>query len=156
VTKLIWLLDWMLSDGKSTPGADELAWRAACLRVVKLSAFAMIAAWAILELGRYGARRAAQRYESLATVLWLGDASYDHGAPAYNGHASATHHVWQDGVHLQIDGLAEPATYEAGATGGLRNLSVGERVRVRYRRGAFLFWQEMRVLGVSKLDDAAR
>ena len=156
MTQLIWLLNWMLEDGKSTPSTEELAWRAACARFAKRAAFAVCALYVVWELGRFAARHTAQRFEALASVVWLGDASYEQGAPGYNGHASASHRVWQDGVHLLLDGIPEPGVSTTGPNGGLRDLSVGDRVRVRYRRGTWLFWEELSVMQVSKLDGGSK
>ena len=154
MTKLKWFLWWMLEDETSSaPAPEELAWRAACVRFAKWSAAAVVGAWAVYTYGFFAAQDAAQPFETLGTVTWVGDASSDRGASSYNGHASASHHVWEDGVHLQLDGITEPVVYTAGPTRGLRRLMVGERVRVKYRHGTWLFWEEMSVSDVAKLAE---
>lgn len=151
MSKLVWLVDWMLEDDKSRPSAEARAWRAACVRNAKWFAFAVCAAFALWLFGQEAASQKAKWFEGSATVLWIGDASTDQGAPAYNGHASASHHIWQDGARLQLDGFSEPVLYTTGPNRGLRELMVGDKVHVRYKRGTWLFWEEMVVADV-KLD----
>jgi hypothetical protein len=152
-TKLIWLLDWMFEDEASRPSAEEIAWRAACVRTAKAIGYALCAAWAIYESGRYAARHSTHMFETTGTVLWMGDASFDNSVPGTNGHATLVRRVWQDGVRLQLDGLPEPVLYtDSPTTGDLRSLMVGDRVHVQYRRGSWLFWEEMSVTRVSKMD----
>jgi hypothetical protein len=152
ITKLIWLLDWMLANEKSRPSEAELGWRAACARWAKRIGFTLCAGYAIWLLGAYAASSAARPAETQGTVVWMGDASYEQGTPAYNGHASATRRIWLDGVRLQLEGFAEPILYTGAPGGGLRSLSVGDRVQAQYVRGRWLFWEEMRVVGVTKIE----
>ena len=153
MTKLIWLLDWMLEDEKSRPSEQELAWRASCVRRAKKVALIVCAPFAVWGLGEFVAKQTARHEEASASVLWAGDDSYDSGSPGVGMHASSSHRVERDGVRLLIDGVPEPVQYSTGPGSGLRKLSAGERVRVQYRRGTFLFWDSVAVTKVSELAE---
>ena len=154
MTKLLWLLSWILeSDKDPVPEQDELAWRAACVRNMKLSVFMLCAAYAVWAFGGFLAKRAAQPREGLGQVVWVGDDSYSSGSPGSGMHASASHRVERDGARVLLDGSSEPVEYTTGPNSALRRLAVGERVRVNYRQGTWLFWEALSVTAISKLTD---
>ena len=114
----------------------------------------MCGAWALYALGDYAAARAAQPFEGSATIVWVGDGSTARNVGARRiGGATARVNVLQDGALVLIDGVSEPLMYRANL-GTLRSwLHAGDRVRVKYTHGTFLFWQSIDVRNVMMQND---
>lgn len=149
--KLIWLLDWLAGEDTSRLPADERAWQRACARGVKLIACGLASAYVVWWLGGYLTLRLASPVETTALILRVGDATYKTSDPTSGMHASSTRYHSRDGARLLLPGESEPVLFFT-FSGALREFAAGEHVRVTYRKAAFLFWREMSVTQVSKLE----
>lgn len=116
-------------------------------RWIKVVLFSIMGAWLVNFLGEQAARSAAASFEGLATIVWVGDASSirDLGT-AYKGGAHARVRTWQDGAQVLIDGLSEPVMHRGNPNTLTTWLHAGDRVRVKYKRGTFLFWENVDII----------
>ena len=113
---------------------------------LKVALLAIAGAWLLHFLGDQAARRAAQPFEGFATIVWVGDGSTTRSVnTGRKGSATGEIRTWQDGALVQVDGVSEPIMYRANPNTLTSWLHAGDRVRVKYRRGSFLFWQSMDV-----------
>jgi hypothetical protein len=88
--------------------------------------------------------------QALGHVVWVGDASYDASTPAVGMRAGTKRRIVQIGVRVLFDGRSEPLEFvERGSR--LQKLTAGDRVRVTYREGAWLFWHEASLVKIEKL-----
>jgi hypothetical protein len=105
-------------------------------------------------LGDYVAERAAQPFEGLATIVWVGDGSTSRSSgTGHRGGANGEIRIWQDGARVLVDGFSEPLMYRANPNSLTSWLHAGDRVRVKYNRGTFLFWESMYIANISMLSD---
>mgnify|MGYP003444413398 CR=1 FL=1 len=110
-----------------------------------------LAATAMWLGGKHVASSSAAEQEGLGRVVWAGDASYDTGTPGVGMRAKTTRRVPQAGVHVLLDGRSEPLEFSERSGSRLQRLAAGDRVRISYREGGFLFWHELRLLRIEKL-----
>lgn len=100
--------------------------------------------------GKELARSTAVTREAIGQVVWLGDASYDASTPGVGMRAGTNRHVAQDGVRVLVEGSSEPLEFtDRGSS--LRQLAQGDRVRVAYREGGFMFWHQVSLLRIEKV-----
>jgi hypothetical protein len=153
VTKLIWLLAWMFDDGKNTLSEDVAAWRASVYRWIKIVLFSVGGAGLLYYLGHQAAWRASQPFEGLATIVWVGDGSTSRSVgTGHKGGANGEIRVWLDGARVLVDGFSDPLTYQANPNTLTSWLHAGDRVRVTFKRGTFLFWESMYITNVMQLN----
>jgi hypothetical protein len=147
------MIDWVLDDGKTTLDEDVAAWRASVSRWVKIVLYSIGGAWLVYFLGDVAASRAAQKFEGLATIVWVGDGSTTRSVGnGHRGGATSEIRIWQDGALVRVDGFSEPIMYRANPNTLTSWLHAGDRVRVKYTRGTFLFWESMDVRNVMTLN----
>jgi hypothetical protein len=133
-------------------GGRDVTQAASVYRWIKIVLFAIIGAWLVHFLGNHAAWRAAQPFEALATITWVGDGStIRRVGTAYKGGATGRIRDWEDGALVLVDGFSDPIMYRAKPSSLTSWLHAGDRVRVKYKRGDFLFWESMHVSNVTTL-----
>lgn len=110
----------------------------------------MLVVFGIWFLGDVVVRRTATAHQAAGEVVWIGDASYENHRSGVGMQASSSQRVMQDGMRMQIDGRPKLLEH-TGARGSFGRFSKGDRVRVDFREGGFLFWSHVHVSRIEKL-----
>jgi hypothetical protein len=121
-------------------------------RWLMIIVFASVGVWLLNFFGDHLAWRAAQPFEGLATITWVGDGTtVRRVGTAHKGGATGRIRTWQDGALVLVDGFSDPVMYRADPNTLTSWLHPGDRVRVRYKRGSFMLWERMDISNVTML-----